>query len=377
MKDRTRGTDPVDGKPVPVDDRIAAAPAEHLALLEGQRLFRAAGLLFLLALVFRYFDEISRVLLIAFIGAILAVAYNAAVSRLPMRRGLAVLTMVIATAMLFGGAGYFGVSALVAQAGALIDDFPAIIETTEDWVQGATGIEIELLGSRSRELLGSVFGLSDGAAVVAGAFGIVEIIELTLLVLVGAFYVVYEPNKQLLTPLMRAVPRERRASVHRMFQLLGERLSGWLWATVISMIGVGVLSLIAFYVIGTPYPLLLGVIMGITDIIPIVGPWIGGFVAVAVTLFVDPGKALWVALAVLVVQEIESNIIRPMAMSSSAKVHPFVTLLALLLFGSLFGLLGAILALPITLALTTIVQVLWVEDTLDAGDDTIEPVVRT
>jgi putative permease len=98
---------------------------------------------------------------------------------------------------------------------------------------------------------------------------------------------------------------------------------------------------------------------------------------VAVTLFVDPGKALWVALAVLVVQEIESNIIRPMAMSSSAKVHPFVTLLALLLFGSLFGLLGAILALPITLALTTIVQVLWVEDTLDAGDDTIEPVVRT
>jgi predicted PurR-regulated permease PerM len=376
MKDRTRGTDPADGKPV-VDDRIAAAPAEHLALLEGQRLFRAAGLLFLLALVFRYFDEISRVLLIAFIGAILAVAYNAAVSRLPMRRGLAVLTMVIATAMLFGGAGYFGVSALVAQAGALIDDFPAIIETTEDWVQGATGIEIELLGSRSRELLGSVFGLSDGAAVVAGAFGIVEIIALTLLVLVGAFYVVYEPNKQLLTPLMRAVPRERRASVHRMFQLLGERLSGWLWATVISMIGVGVLSLIAFYVIGTPYPLLLGVIMGITDIIPIVGPWIGGFVAVAVTLFVDPGKALWVALAVLVVQEIESNIIRPMAMSSSAKVHPFVTLLALLLFGSLFGLLGAILALPITLALTTIVQVLWVEDTLDAGDDTIEPVVRT
>jgi predicted PurR-regulated permease PerM len=68
-------------------------------------------------------------------------------------------------------------------------------------------------------------------------------------------------------------------------------------------------------------------------------------------------------------------VVRPLAMSSSAELHPFVTLLALLLFGSMFGLLGAVLALPLTLALATIVQVLWVEQTLDAGDDEIEPVV--
>jgi hypothetical protein len=141
------------------------------------------------------------------------------------------------------------------------------------------------------------------------------------------------------------------------------------------MLAVGLMGVIAFYFLGTPYPLLLGVLMAVTNIVPIVGPWIGGAVAVGVTLFNDPGQALWVALAVLVIQEIESNIVRPVVMSSSAQLHPFVTLLALLLFGSMFGLLGAILALPLTLAIATIVQVLWVEETLDAGDDEIEPVV--
>jgi predicted PurR-regulated permease PerM len=64
-------------------------------------------------------------------------------------------------------------------------------------------------------------------------------------------------------------------------------------------------------------------------------------------------------------------------MSESAKLHPFVTLLALLLFASMFGLLGAILSLPLVLAIGTIVEVFWVEETLNAGDDRIKPLVET
>jgi predicted PurR-regulated permease PerM len=76
-----------------------------------------------------------------------------------------------------------------------------------------------------------------------------------------------------------------------------------------------------------------------------------------------------------VIQEVEGNVVHPMVMRGAVAVHPFVTLLALILFGSVFGLLGAILALPLVLAIQTVIQVLWVEDTLDAGDDQIEPVV--
>jgi predicted PurR-regulated permease PerM len=360
-----------------VADEARRLPA-RLSELQGERLYRFAGLLFLLAIIFRFFDAISRVLLIAFVGAILAVAFNAIITRLPVRRGLGVLIVVFATLGLLGAGGWFGVKALIGQVRQLIEDFPAIVESVETWAQERTGLELELLGPRTQEVVGGALGLGDGpGGFIAGAFGLVEIAALLLLVLVGAFFLVYEPNQQLLTPLMRAVPPERRPAFRRMFRLMGERLGGWLGGTLIAMAAVAAMGVIAFMVIGTPYALLLGLVLGVTELLPIVGPWVGGFVAVAVTLFSDPGQALWVALAVLVIQQIESNVVRPMAMSSSAELHPFVTLLALLLFGSMFGLLGAVLALPLTLALATVVQVLWVEETLDASDDEIEPVVDT
>jgi predicted PurR-regulated permease PerM len=346
-----------------------------LAALQGERLYRFAGLLFLLAILFLYFDAISRVMLIAFLGAIIAVALNTVVVRLPMRRGISVLLLVLT---LFGGLGiglWFGIRALIGQVRQLVDDFPTIVAGVEDWVQGVTGLELDLLGPRTRAAVGEVFGVSEGVGVIAGAFGFIEVVALLLLVVIGAFFLVFKPNEQLLTPLMRAVPQDRRPAFRRMFSLMGERLAGWLAGTLIAMTAVAALGIIALLVLGAPYAILLGLVLGLTEVIPIVGPWIGGFVAVAVTLFHDPGTALWVAIAVLVIQQIESNIVRPMAMSSSAELHPFVTLLALLLFGSIFGLLGAILALPLTLALATIVQVFWVEETLHAGEDEIEPVV--
>lgn len=368
------------------DPRIEAAEAvaletrrlpQRLAALHGERLYRFAGLLFLLAILFTYFDAISRVLLIAFVGAIVAVAYNAVVTRLPLRRNLALVAVVLLTLGSLGVSAWLGVTALITQFRQLKDDFPVIVEGVEDWVQNATGLELDLLGPRARTAVAEMFGFSDGASVLAGAFGILEVIGIALLVLVGAFFLVHKPNDQLLTPLMRTVPADRRPAFRRMFHLLGERLAGWLWGTLIAMLAVGLMGFAALYFLGTPYPLLLGVLMGLTNVVPIIGPWIGGAVAVGVSLFNDPGQALWVAIAVFVIQEIESNIVRPVVMSSSAQLHPFVTLLALLLFGSLFGVLGAILALPLTLAIATVVQVLWVEQTLDAGDDEIEPVVRT
>jgi predicted PurR-regulated permease PerM len=369
-----------DPRPNPSGDPLAAAAARlpaQLASLQGERLYRAVGLVFLLGILFMHFEPISRVLLIAFIGAILAVAFNAVVQRLPMPRGLALLTVVAATLGTIGVAAWLGISALIAQFRQLIDDFPAIVASGEAWLENQFGLDIELMGPRAREVLDGIIGGSDTARVLSGAFGLLELVAMMILVLVGAFYLVHKPNDQLLTPLMKAVPHGRRPAVRRMFKLMGERLSGWLWGTLVLMIAVGIMGVIALYLLGTPYPLLLGVLMGVTNIVPIVGPWIGGLVAVAVTLFADPMTALWVTLAVLVIQEIESNIIRPIVMSGSAQIHPFVTLLALLLFGSIFGIIGAVLSLPLALAIGTMIQVLWVEETLHAGDDEIEPVVDT
>jgi predicted PurR-regulated permease PerM len=350
--------------------------AAHLATLQGERLYRAAGLLFLLALIFRFFDPISRVLLIAFTGAILAVAFNSIINRIPLRRGLATIVVALLTLGVIAASVWFGLNFLIGQIRSFVQDMPSILaglEEWEAWIQNLTGLDVELIGPRAEQIVQQVVG--GGGAVVAGAFGLLEIVAISVLVLVGAFFVVARPNDQLLTPIMRTVPRERRPAFQRMFDRLGERLAGWLWGTLMSMMIIGALSVVVFWLLGVPYGLLLGILIGIIDIIPLVGPWIGGIVAVLVTLIYEPSLAIWVAVAVLAIQEVEGNVIRPVVMSESAKLHPFVTILALLLFGSIFGLLGAILALPITLALVTIVEVLWVEETIETDKDRIEPVV--
>ncbi len=350
-----------------------------LAAMLGGRMYRMAGLIFILAITFRYFDAVSRVLLLAFVSVIIGIAFNALVVRLPVKRAIGTGIVAVLTFGGLGTAAYFGGNAVANQVRAFIRDLPSILESAEVWADEMTerlGIELELTGPRVQEIIGSIVGEVSGGTVVAGTFGILEIVAISLLVLMGAFFVVAQPNKMLLTPLMRAVPEHQRPAYRRMLSRMGERLSGWLIGTLISMVVIGILSTVAFMLLGIPYALLLGLLNGLLNIIPLVGAWIGGLIAVIVTLFANPSIVIWVIIIVIAIQELEGNLVRPIAMSGTARVHPFLTLLSLLLFGSMFGFLGAVLSIPITLAIITLVEVLWVEETLDAGDDEIEPVVE-
>jgi predicted PurR-regulated permease PerM len=360
-----------------VERRQPRRQEDRRAELLGSKLYRAIGLLFLIAIVLYYFDPLARAALLGFVSVILAIALNAAVVRIPMSRGRATVVVALATLALIAVSIWFVVSFLAAQVRSLIQDMPALfasLEEWEEWVQQRIGIDLELVGPYLQAALDKLVGGVDGGRVVTGAFGIIEIIALSILVLIGAFFAVGKPDRGLIMPLMRVVPPERRPAFVRMFTLLGERIASWIWGTFIASVAVGGLSVLVFWLLGTPYPLLLGTLVGITNVVPMIGPWIGGAVAVIVTLVFNPGLALWVALAVLGIQEIESNLVRPFVMSGVAKLHPFPTLLALLLFTSMFGVLGAILSLPLLIVIGTAVEVLWVEEVLgDYGD--VEPIV--
>ncbi len=349
---------------------------ERLAALQGARLYTALGLLFLLALVLRYFDTVSRVALIAFTGTIVALAFHSIVVRIPLRRGIATLLVALGALAVLGLVVWQGLAFLLPQLQSLAMDLPAFQATVEGWqarLQARTGLQVDLLGAPLESVLQNPLGA--GMSLLSRAFGLVEIVGIVVLVLAGAMYVVAKPNEQLLDPLLRAVPQHRQPAFRRMMHRMADRLGGWLRGTLLSMLIIGALSGVAFWLLGAPYPLLLGVIAGMVEFIPILGPWVGGAVAVLVTLFYDPQTALYVAIAALVIQQIEGNLVYPFVMSGSAELHPFVTLLALLLFGAVFGFLGALLALPITLALATVVEVFWVEETLGNDGQRVEPLV--
>jgi putative permease len=351
---------------------------DRLAVLLGKRMYAVVGLILLAALIFRFFDPISRVLLIAFVGVIVAMAFNAIVTRIPLSRGISTAIVAVLTLVILGVGVYLGINALVPQVRALAQDLPmfqAQIQQWEQQLQQETGMELDLIGETVQAVLTDPFGML--MMLLAQAAGVLEIVGLIVLVLFGALFVVAKPNDMLLNPLLRAVPTERRPAFRRMLHRMAERLVGWLRGTLLSMIIIGVLSGLAFWLVGAPYPLLLGFFVGLVEIIPIVGPWIGGAVAVALTAFHDPQTALWVAVAVLVIQQVEGNLVRPFVMAGAAELHPFVTLLALLLFAAMFGFLGALLALPLALALGTIIEVYWVEETIETQDEEIQPLVES
>jgi predicted PurR-regulated permease PerM len=348
--------------------------------LEPGHLYKAVGLLFLFALLYRFFPEISRVFLLLYAAGIVAIALNALVRRLPAKRG--VVTALIAVAILgsIGAALAFGVPMIVDQVRGLAQRGPemeARLHEWEGWLKSHTGMEVTLVGPEAIAWAKDTF-MSRGAAggMLGKARGLVELFAIPFFLLVSGLFAVANPNRNLLDGLMRSLPRDLRPAIRRVLELLAERILGWLRGTLVGMAAVAALSFVFFKIIGVPNALVLALFCGLTEFIPIVGPLIGGSVAVVVAFLDEPSKGMWAALAVLAVQQIENHLIVPFAMAKTADVHPVVTVFALMLFGALFGFLGVLLALPLVMLIWTVVQVLWVERTIDTDQDPIAPVVH-
>lgn len=110
---------------------------------------------------------------------------------------------------------------------------------------------------------------------------------------------------------------------------------------------IGAVATIAYMIIGLPNALLLGIIAGVMEAVPLVGPTLGAIPALLVAATVDPTKLVWVIVATVVIQTLENNLIVPRVMDRAVGVNPVVSLLAFLAFGSIFGFLGALLAIPL------------------------------
>jgi predicted PurR-regulated permease PerM len=362
-------------------DAVAAPSSPAAERLRPAHLYRAVALAFLLALVYRYWDELTRVFLLGYAAAILAVVLNALQRRLPVKRkwvaaivGLVVVGAVV-TALSIGG------PLLFKQAKGIMGTGPQLEEHITRWeeqIRQATGMQIDI-PHPSKFFQGGGGGGSQGEGGGGGMMGraatLLEILFIPLILFFGGLFALASPNDRLLTPMMRVLPEGLRLAWYRIFQLLGDRLLGWAKGTGTAMAGVALLSIAAFLAIGVPNAVALGLFNGLVEFIPLFGPWIGGLTAVVVAFLDDPQKAMWVAIAALAIQQIEANVITPFAMAHNAEVHPFVTLFALVLFGGLFGFLGVLLALPLVMLVWTTVQVLWVERALDTDRERIAPVV--
>ena len=131
-------------------------------------------------------------------------------------------------------------------------------------------------------------------------------------------------------------------------------LRNYVKGTLLSSFIVFILSTVIFYIIGLDSALLFGFICGITNIIPFIGPYIGASIPVLVAFTKNTTFGIIVTIMIFIVQTIEGNIIQPIIMSKSVKIHPVTSIISLLIFGYFFGILGMIFAVPLIASLKEI-----------------------
>ena len=256
------------------------------------------------------------------------------------------------------------------QFGVIQRQLPPAIDGIQDWMDrqiaaimgsmGATDTEIrQELRSRMTSELGTLVGgtlplLNTAIGAVTGF----------ALVVVAGMFIAISPRTYM-RGIIVLVPRSRRRRAGEVLPQAGQALVQWMKGTAIGMAVVGIVSAVGLTIIGVPASLALGLIAGVLEFIPYIGPALSFVPATVVALAVSPEKALWVIGLYAVVQGLESNVLMPLLMKQMVKLPPALTLLFQTLMATLFGFLGLILAVPILAMGKVLVEELYVEAVAD------------
>jgi predicted PurR-regulated permease PerM len=298
-------------------------------------------------------------LLLVYISALIAMGFSPIVGVLERVRGvprwLAILVIYLAIVAVLVLVGLLIIPPLVAQAATLWAKIPTYFNefqtylikhklmlhrvTLEEAVQSApTGTGGNAVGT----VLVAISSL------IGGVFGFITILILSFYLLIEA--------QSMFDALMRFAPAGRRADVATAARQAVIKVSAWLRAQLVLAGVMGVFATIGLYLLGVPYFYVIALIAAIGETIPIVGPIIGGITAVAVAITVSPQLALMVGVYFLVLHQLEANVLVPKIMERRVGVSPVVVMVALLIGGALWGLVGAILAIPTAAIISVIVS---------------------
>lgn len=288
-------------------------------------------------------------------------------NRLGVPRILAAVVVLLVTLAVLAALAVLAWPTLQAQLAVIRVQFPDALAEVGGWFEaqyeaiigqfGAPndGLRQELQARLTQEL----------AEVVSGAVPLVNTVVGTvagLLILIFAgLYLAVEPGAYA-RGLALLVPPHGRDRVRDALHGVGGALRRWMLGTVISMVIIGGLTTLGLTLVGMPAALALGLIAGLLEFIPIVGPILSAVPAMAVALTISPVQALWVALLYLGIQQVESNVIHPLIMKGVVELPPALTILFQALMAVLFGFLGLLLAVPALAAAKTLTEMLYVED---------------
>lgn len=304
---------------------------------------------------------IRDIILILFVALILAAAFDPWVDWLQkykIPRSLGISLIYLGLVLLLGGTVYLMITPIATEVNQLSKDFPFYWEKISggfDFVRdysdqrGWTQNIQDSLNSLQSNIGQAAEGL---LATVAAFFG--GVVSFVIILMITFYLTVDEQSmKRVLRSLM---PVKYQPYFTHLFNRMQEKIGRWLRGQILLSVIIFVLSWVGLSLLGVKYSLVLALFAGITELIPYLGPFIGAIPAVFIAFTQSPMLALWVIILYIIIQQLENNIIVPKVMQKAVGLNPVIVIVVILIGAKIAGILGVLLAVPVTTALSVLVS---------------------
>lgn len=338
------------------DTRVEAG-ARPAPLSRSEYTRRAAIFLALAVAVFVLW-RVAAILLLGFGGALFAVLIRAGgrwvsrYTRIPTRWAS---MLVVVLALTLGGLGaWLAGDHISRQFDTMRIGLP---EATE---RAQAGLQQSATGRAVMSILGSALDAKTWTSLAMSSAGtLLSLLADLVVVAFIAIYLAFSPDSYI-HGFLELLPRRHRARASEVIDGCSEALRGWLLGQLVAMSFVGALTGFGLWLAGVPNAATLGILAGVLDFVPVLGPFVAAAPGVLFAYAAGgPQTAMYAALVYFVVQQVESSLVQPLAQKWAVELPPAIGLLALVVFTSLFGIIGALFAVPLALVIMVLVRMVY------------------
>lgn len=327
-----------DSKPVRVNVRQLATVASWLIAV----------------FLFVWFFNAAKIMFLGFLAAAaLAAALSPFVQRLPGPHGLVALLIGVAPPLLFAGLValivWFAAEPIKRQLNYLPEMEQQLNASLADFSLRLGLVEPVTVQSLASQMLDVVTG-ARGAKLFSTTAGFFSDVFIALaFIFIGCIYMLISPPDRVFMPALRLLPVHWRSSVKDAVEELGPRLRWWLIGTVISAVTIGLAAWIGYTIVGLQFTVPLAILAALGEFIPTIGPLLTFAVALIFAATQGVGTVVGVSVVYLIIQTIEGYVLLPIIMKRAVNIPPIITLFSIVFWGSIFGVPGVLLALPLDL----------------------------
>ena len=308
--------------------------------------------------------EVRNALMLVYISALVAIGLSPLVNALERKRLMrqqvprwaAILVIYLCILAVIVSIAVLVIPPIVMQARELAMEFPRLLHQGQQWLIDHGLLTREISAREAVQQTAGTSGAQDTIGLIVGAvFGFVGGIFGLITMLVLAFYLLVDSNGLMLV-FVRLFPKEKRARVEGACRRVTNKVSAWLGGQLLLGGIIGGTAALGLFLMGVPFFYVLALIAGLGEMIPIVGPILSAVPAIAVALSVKPTLALAVIAFFFAQQQLENHLLVPKIMQRQVGISPVFVIVALLIGGSLLGVIGAILAVPTAAILQVVFQ---------------------